>query len=109
MENENINEEVTDTQDVVLKTNSHDEVELKSLLNRLNRIEGQVNGLKKMLLNDTYCTDILIQVSATTAALNAFSKELLTSHLKNFVCEKLKQGDDSAVDEFAAALQRMMK
>ena len=63
-----------------IKRKHREEKEYRSLVNRLNRIEGQIRGIKGMLENDAYCTDILIQVSAVSAALNAFNKELLSSH-----------------------------
>ena len=53
--------------------------EMKALINRLNRIEGQVRGIRGMVENSAYCPDILTQVAATSAALNAFTKELLAS------------------------------
>ncbi len=91
------------------KTKKRTDVEVKSLTNRLNRIEGQISGIKKMVENDAYCTDILIQVSAATAALNAFNKELLANHIKTCVTEHIKQGDESVVDELVQTLQKLMK
>ncbi|UKI56025.1 MAG: metal-sensing transcriptional repressor [Treponema succinifaciens] len=73
------------------KTTKRPEEELRKLVNRLSRIEGQVNGVKKMLQNDAYCTDILIQVSACQAAFNSFTKELLASHIKGCVAEGIKK------------------
>ena len=64
------------------KTKERTEKEYKDLINRLNRIEGQVRGIKKMVENGTYCTDILIQVSAVNAALNSFNKVLLGNHIR---------------------------
>ena len=58
------------------------EKEYKSLVNRLNRIEGQIRGIKGMLEKDAYCPDILVQVAAANAALNAFNKELLANHIR---------------------------
>ncbi len=83
--------------------------EFKSLMNRLNRIEGQVNGLKRMLENDAYCPDILIQTSAVTAALNSFSKELLINHLNTCVVENIRNGNNEIVDELVKTLQKMLK
>lgn len=91
------------------KKKKRTEVEVKSLTNRLNRIEGQISGIKKMVENDAYCNDILIQVSAATAALNAFNKELLSNHIKTCVTEHIKHGDDSVVDELVQTLQKLMK
>ena len=83
--------------------------EAKALINRLNRIEGQVRGVKGMVENDTYCTDILVQVSAITAALNAFNKELMASHIRTCVAEDIRRGDDSTIEELVATLQKLMK
>ena len=91
------------------KTKKRSEEEFNSLSNRLNRIEGQVRGLKKMLENDTYCTDILIQVSAVQAALNAFNRELLANHIHTCVANDIKKGNDEAIDELVLLLQKLMK
>ncbi len=91
------------------KTKVRDEAELKSLVNRLSRIEGQVRGVKSMVENSAYCTDILVQVSAITAALNSFNKELLASHIRTCVAEDIKNGDDTVIDELVSTLQRLMK
>ena len=83
--------------------------EYRSLVNRLSRIEGQVRGIKNMIENDAYCTDVLVQVSAVQAALNAFSKELLSNHIHTCVAENIRKGDDSVIDELVATLQKLMK
>ena len=83
--------------------------EFKSLMNRLSRIEGQINGIKRMLENDAYCPDILIQVSAANAALNSFGKELLSSHIHTCVVDNIKAGKMEVVDELVHTLQKMMK
>ena len=66
------------------KTKERSEKEYKDLLNRLSRIEGQVRGLKRMVENEAYCPDILIQVSAVNAALNSFNRVLLANHIRTF-------------------------
>ncbi len=91
------------------KTKQRSEAEYKALINRLNRIEGQIRGIKKMVETDTYCTDILIQVSAVNAALNAFNKELLSTHIRTCVAEDIKNGKDSTIDELVLTLQKLMK
>lgn len=91
------------------KTKIRSEEELKSLTHRLNRIEGQVRGLKDMLQRDAYCPDILVQVSAVNAALNSFSKELLSSHIHTCVADGIRQGDNEVIDELVCVLQKMMK
>ena len=83
--------------------------EYKTLINRLNRIEGQIRGIKGMVEKDAYCTDILVQVSAVNAALNAFNKELLASHIKSCVADDIRNGKDETVDELVAVLKKLMK
>ena len=83
--------------------------EYKLLLNRLNRIEGQIRGLKKMLENDAYCTDVLIQASAVTSALNSFSKVLLANHIRTCVVDDIKKGKSEVVDELVDTIQKMMR
>ncbi len=83
--------------------------EYKSMVARLNRIEGQVRGVKNMVEDDRYCVDILTQVSAIQSALNAFTKELLSAHIHSCVVSDIREGNDEAVDELCALLQRVMK
>lgn len=83
--------------------------EKKALLVRLRRAEGQIRGIEKMVENDAYCPDILIQVSAVTSALNSFSKELLACHLRSCVVEDIRSGREEAVDELMKVLQKLMK
>ena len=91
------------------KTKERSEAEYRSLLNRLSRIEGQIRGIRNMVEESAYCTDILVQVSAVTAALNAFNKELLANHIKTCVADDIKNGKDETVDELVATLQKLMK
>lgn len=86
-----------------------DEEELHSLMNRLSRIEGQVRGVRKMLEDEAYCTDVLTQVTAIQAALNAFNRELLANHIKSCVVEDIRNGSDEVVDDLVATLQKLMK
>ena len=83
--------------------------EYTRLIHRLNRVEGQIRGIRGMLEKNAYCTDILLQVSAANAALNAFSRELLTEHLKGCVARDIREGRDETVDELVAVLQKLMK
>lgn len=83
--------------------------EYKALINRLNRIEGQIRGIKGMLENDAYCTDIITQVAAANAALNAFNKELLASHIKTCVTDDIIAGKTETVDDLLKTLQKLMK
>ena len=91
------------------KTKVRSEKEYKDLIHRLNRIEGQVRGIKRMLEEDSYCTDILVQVSAINAALNSFNKVLLANHIRTCVAEDIKAGKDETVDELVMTLQKLMK
>ena len=91
------------------KTKKRTEDEYKSLVNRLNRIEGQIRGIKGMLEKDAYCTDILIQVSAVNAALNAFNRQLLSSHIRTCVAEDIKAGKDETLEDLLLTLQKLMK
>lgn len=85
------------------------EEERTRLIHRLNRMEGQLRGIRGMVENDQYCNDILIQCSAVNAALNAFERELLASHIRSCVKDRLQGGDETVVDELMATMQKMMK
>ena len=85
------------------------EDERKKLINRLSRIEGQIRGIKGMLEKDAYCNDILIQSAAVNAAVNAFNKELLASHIHTCVARDIRNGDDDVIDELVATIQKLMK
>lgn len=91
------------------RSRQRDAKECKSLISRLNRIEGQVRGIKNMVETDRYCVDILTQVSAVQAALNAFNKKLLASHIHTCVVEDIKADRVEAVDELCDTIQRLMK
>lgn len=91
------------------RSTERDEKECKSLITRLNRIEGQVRGVKNMVETDRYCVDILTQVSAIQAALNAFNKKLLSSHIHTCVVDDIKEGRTEAVEELCDTIQRLMK
>ena len=91
------------------KKTIRDEKEIKALINRLNRIEGQVRGIKTMIENDAYCRDILIQSSAISHAIDAFNKDLLSRHIHTCVARDIKQGDEGAIDELADLVLKLMK
>lgn len=91
------------------KTKQRPEAEYKCLVNRLNRIEGQVRGIKNMVEKDAYCPDILIQVAAVNAALNSFNKELLASHIRTCVANDIRSGKDETIDELVATIQKLMR
>ena len=83
--------------------------EYKDLINRLNRVEGQIRGIKGMLEKDAYCVDILNQSSAVSAAINAFNRELLSSHIRSCVVRDIRQGEDATAEELVELLKTMMK
>ena len=91
------------------KTKKRSEEEYTGLVHRLNRIEGQIRGIKGMIEKDAYCTDILVQVAAVNAALNSFNKELLSNHIKTCVAQDIRDGKDETVDELVTVLQKLMK
>ena len=91
------------------KTKHRSEEEYKALINRLSRIEGQVRGIRKMVETDCYCTDILTQVHAVQAALNAFNRELLAEHIRTCVAEDIRSGKDETIDELVQTMQKLMK
>ena len=83
--------------------------EQKKLINRLNRIEGQIRGIKSMVENNAYCTDILVQSAAVNAAVNAFNKVLISNHIKGCVVLDIKQEKYEVIDELVEILQKLMK
>lgn len=83
--------------------------EYKKLIHRLNRIEGQIRGIRGMVENNAYCPDILVQSAAVNAAVNAFNKELLASHIRTCVADDIRNGNDDVIDELVATLQKLMK
>lgn len=91
------------------KTKDRTEKEYKDLIHRLNRIEGQIRGIKRMVEEDAYCTDICVQVSAVNAALNSFNKVLLANHIRTCVAEDIRNGKDETIDELVFTLQKLMK
>lgn len=91
------------------KTKERTEKEYKDLIYRLNRIEGQIRGIRGMVERDAYCTDILTQVAAANAALNSFNKVLLANHIKTCVTEDILAGKEETVDELVTVLQKLMK
>ena len=91
------------------KTKERSEEEIKKLLNRLSRIEGQIRGIYGMVERGAYCTDILVQSAAVTAAVNAFNKELLASHIRTCVVTDIQNGQLEVVDDLLATIQKLMK
>ena len=87
------------------KTKERSEKEYKDLIHRLNRIEGQIRGIKGMVEKDAYCPEILVQVAAANAALNSFNKVLLANHIRTCVAEDIRAGKDEVIDELVTTLQ----
>ena len=83
--------------------------EKDALIRRLKLAEGQIRGIQKMLAEDAYCPDILVQVSAVSAALNSFNRELLACHIRSCVSEDIRNGKEEAIDEFVKVMQKLMK
>lgn len=100
-----MDEELKDGGKLKLRENT----EQKDLLTRLNKIEGQVRGIKNMVESDRYCVDILTQVSAIQAALNSFNKLLLSNHIRSCVVKEIQEGNTDVVDELCSTIQKLMK
>nr|WP_330370923.1 metal-sensing transcriptional repressor [Lachnoclostridium phytofermentans] len=78
-------------------------------MHRLNRIEGQVRGVRRMVEEEHYCVEILTQVSAIQSALNSFNKVLLGNHIRSCVVEDIRQGNDEVIEELLKTIQKIMK
>ena len=93
-------------EDCCCRTKERSEEEYKQLMHRLNRVEGQIRG---MLDKSAYCPDILAQVAAASAALNAFGRELLSNHIRTCVVEDIRAGKEESVEELLSTLGKFMK
>ena len=91
------------------KKKERPEKEYKDLIHRLNRIEGQVRGIRSMVEKDVYCTDILVQVAAVNAALNSFNKVLLENHIRSCVVRDIRDGREETLDELVGTLKKLMR
>ena len=91
------------------KTKERSEEEIKDLITRLNRIEGQIRGIRKMVEEDSYCVDIITQVNAAKCSLNSFSKMILGNHIKTCVADDIRNGSEVKSDELVELLQKLMK
>ena len=92
-----------------LRHKERSDEEYKDLIHRLNRIEGQIRGVRGMVEKGVYCTDILTQVAAVNSALNSFSRVLLSDHIKTCVTRDIKEGKEETVEELLALLQKLMR
>ena len=91
------------------RTTDRTEEERKKLIHRLNRIEGQIRGIRGMVERNAYCPDILTQAAAVTAAVNAFNRDLVASHIRGCVAQGVREGRDEVIDELVGTLQKLMK
>lgn len=104
--------EITESDDQCCATDRkshHSDKMKKNLVTRLNRIEGQIRGIKGLIEKDTYCDDVITQISATQAALNSVAKLLLEGHMKTCIVERIQEGDQEVVDELLVTIQKLMK
>lgn len=106
---ENVEREDMGCEEHTHDTKERSEKEYKDMINRLNRIEGQIRGIKGMVEKNVYCTDILVQVAAVNAALNSFNRVLLANHIKTCVTQDIRDGKEETVDELIATLKKLMK
>jgi DNA-binding FrmR family transcriptional regulator len=95
--------------DVSCRKSHHPEAVKTNLIHRLNRIEGQIRGIKGMVDKDVYCDDIITQLSATQSALNSVAKVLLQGHIKGCIVDRLAEGDDEILDELLVTIQKLMR
>lgn len=91
------------------RTSHHTEKTKKAIISRLNRIEGQVRGVKAMVEKDVYCDEILNQIAAIQAALNSTGKLLLEKHMKSCVKDRILSGDDEVFDEVLQTIHKLLK
>lgn len=92
-----------------VRKSHHSDTVKKNLTTRLNRIEGQIRGIKGLIDKDTYCDDVITQIAATQSALNSVAKILLEGHLKTCIVDRIQEGDTEAVDEVLVTIQKLMK
>jgi DNA-binding FrmR family transcriptional regulator len=95
--------------DCCMRTKERSEEEVRDLIHRLNRVEGQIRGIRGMIEKNAYCVDILNQVSAANSALNSFTRVLLENHIRSCVTEDIRDGKDDKLEELLATLQKLMK
>jgi CsoR family transcriptional regulator, copper-sensing transcriptional repressor len=96
------------SEDSVRKSHHSDKTKT-NLISRLNRIEGQIRGVKGMIEKDTYCDDVLNQIAAAQSALNSVGKLLLEGHMKSCVVERIQAGENEVIDELLITVNKLMK
>ena len=87
----------------------HSEKTKNNLISRLNRIEGQIRGVKGMIEQDTYCDDVLNQIAAIQSALNSVGRLLLEGHMKSCIIERIQAGEHEVIDELLVTVNKLMK
>lgn len=91
------------------RTSNRSDKTKQALITRLNRIEGQVRGIKGMIEKDIYCDDVLMQIAAVQSAMKSVSKLLLENHMKNCLISRIQAGENEVVDELLYTIEKMMK
>jgi CsoR family transcriptional regulator, copper-sensing transcriptional repressor len=107
-EEERVMDDAACSDEGIRKSHHSDKVK-KNLVTRLNRIEGQIRGIKGLIERDTYCDDVITQISATQSALNSVAKILLEGHMKTCVLDRIQEGDTEVLDEVMVTIQKLMK
>ncbi|WP_219837458.1 metal-sensitive transcriptional regulator [Paenibacillus sp. R14(2021)] len=91
------------------RKSAHSQETKNSLIARLNRVEGQIRGIKGLIERDTYCDDVLNQIAAAQSALNGVGKLLLEHHMNSCVIDRIQQGDNDVVKELLITINKLMK
>ena len=100
---------MAEEKDCCMRTKERSEKELRDRVNRLNRVEGQIRGIRGMLERNAYCVDILNQVAAAGSALDSFTRVLLENHMRTCVAEDIREGKEDKLEELLKTLQKLMK
>ncbi len=86
----------------------HDPQEKKRQINRLSRVIGHLEYVKKMIENDEDCAEVLIQISAARSALNGLGKQIINEHISHCIAHAVEEGDTAAIEEFQKAIQKYL-
>ncbi len=87
----------------------HSESFKKDLITRLNRINGQINGVKAMIEHDAYCDNVLNLITGIRSALAAVQRKLLEGHISSCVVEQIQEGNDAVINELLETIRRMVR
>jgi DNA-binding FrmR family transcriptional regulator len=93
----------------VNRKSHHSDKTKSNLITRLNRIEGQIRGVKGLIEKDTYCDDVLNQIAAIQSALNSVGKLLLEGHMRSCVVNRIGEGDHEVIDELLITINKLIK